>query len=110
MVTITIALMIFCEAGPRSCVNMGNLSLNLDSNLAQAEHRVAVLTFSLDHIYLTLVLQRSMTFDIEPPIERTGIPDCSYERVLVIGGGCLISVPGPVPLYRSLNMSCERAF
>ena len=47
---------------------MGNISLNLGSNLEPS--------FSHDHGYMTLVLQRSviMSSDIKAPIERTRIP------------------------------------
>ena len=55
--------------------------------------------FSHNHSYLTLVLLRSVRASIEAPIERTGIPDCSCERELVLSTGRLISVPSPGPLY-----------
>ena len=46
---------------------------------------------------------------IEAPIERSGIADCSCHLVLVLGAGRLISVLGPGPLSRFLNLSCGRA-
>ena len=58
------------------------------------------ISFSHNHPYLTLVLQRSVSADIR-------IPDCSCEGVLVLDADRLISVPGPGQLSRFLNLSCE---
>ena len=63
-------------------------------SLAQVEMRFLI-SFSHDHKYLTLVLQMSVSSDFEAPIKRTKIPDCSCERLLVLGAGRLVSIPGP---------------
>ena len=54
---------------------------------------------------LKLVLQGSWSSDIESPILRTEISNCSCEWVLVLGTVCLISVPGSGQLFRFLNLN-----
>ena len=49
-----------------------------------------------------------MSSDVEAPIERTRIPDCSSERVLVLGAVRLISVPDPGPCERVLVLGAGR--
>ena len=104
---------VLVEARPVPRVHTWNRSLNLGSTLEPSlvlvEHRIAVLNLiSFSHDHLTLVLQRSVRADIEAPIERTRIPNCSCERILVLGVGRLISVPGPAPICHILNLACER--
>ena len=101
---ITIALKISCETGPWSVSSPGRASTRGTVLLT------SVLIWNRAWRRLrTLVLQRSFCSDIEAPIGRTAILHCSCERILVLGAGRLISVPGPGPLFRFLNMSCERA-
>ena len=67
------------------------------------------ISFSHDHIYITLFLQRSVSADIEARIDKSRIPDCLSERVLVLGTSRLISVTGPRPLTGFLYLTCGRA-
>ena len=72
------------------CFHMGNRSFKLGSNLAprlvQVEQCVVVLySFSHDLIYLKLVLQWSVSSDIEEQTERTGL---TIARVNGCGSRC----------------------
>ena len=67
------------------------------------------ISFSHDSSYPTPVLLRSVSADIEAPIEISRIPDSSCEWILVLNAGRLILVPGPGPLSRFLNLSIERS-
>ena len=74
--------------------------------LVQVELRFSI-SFSHDHSYLTVVF--SVSTDIEVPIERTEITDCSCEWILRFSCsvGHLISVPVPGQLSGFLNLPCE---
>ena len=64
------------------------LEPHLEPNLAQVDDHVVVLNKFLSQPQLSdtsLVLQRSVSADIEAPIGITGIPDCSCEWVLLLG-------------------------
>ena len=65
--------------------------------------------FYLLHRFVLFVSCGSLTssWDIEAPIERTGILHCSCRWLLVLGADGLISVFGPLSHF--LNLSCECA-
>ena len=65
------------------------------------------ISFSHGHSYLTLVLQMSASADIESPIERTGIPDCSGGTGSGFRRGPSYLGSWPWSIFRFLNMSCE---
>ena len=96
---------VLAGARPGPSFHTGSRSLNFGSSLNRAwrwssNGLIFSISFSHNHTYLTLVLQRSVSADIR-------IPDCSSERVLVLDADRLISVPGPGQLSRFLSLSCE---
>ena len=72
------------------CTKRGNNGVNLVTSRKINTRLARPISFSHDHSYLTLVLQRSVSAGIEALIERTGIADCSCEQVLFVGTGRLI--------------------